>query len=205
MPSAGIVDAQSGKGAGTVGAGSGGFDVGKKVNGRNWHVVDIMGLLFDVIITTAGVQDRDGARGVLERLRFAMPSVVHIWAAGGDASKLIDWANSRLRVGIEIVRNPLGIKTFQGLSRRQVVERTFAWIIKCRRLAHDSERPLGHCEDDKMGDDRADDPPHHQPDTRTPSMATLDLSVRHIEHIASEAIVNQSAQDVKAPHNNYYY
>lgn len=145
MASAGIVDAQSVKGADTVGAGSRGFDAGKKVNGRKRHiVVDTMGLLLAVIITTASVQDRDGARRVLDRLRFAMPSVVHIWADGGYAGTLTDWARDRLRLVIEIVRKPLGIKTFQVLPRRWVVERTFAWIVRCRRLNHDYERLPEH-------------------------------------------------------------
>jgi len=84
MASAGIVDAQSVKAADTVGAGSRGFDAGKKVNGRKRHiVVDTMGLLLAVIITSAAVQDRHGARRVLDRLRFTMPSVALIWADGG--------------------------------------------------------------------------------------------------------------------------
>jgi transposase len=145
MASAAIVDAQSVKGADTVGAASRGFDAGKKVNGRKRHiVVDTMGLLLAVIITTASVQDRDGARAVLERLRFTMPSVVHIWADGGYAGTLLDWARQRLRIGVEIVRKPLGIKTFTVLPRRWVVERTFAWMVKCRRLAHDYERLPEH-------------------------------------------------------------
>ncbi len=103
-----------------------------------------MGLLLAVIITTASVQDRDGARAVLERLRFTMPSVVHIWADGGYAGKLLNWARERLRIGVEIVRKPMGIKTFAVLPRRWVVERTFAWIVRCRRLAHDYERLPEH-------------------------------------------------------------
>jgi transposase len=113
--------------------------------GRKRHiVVDTMGLLLAVIITTAGVQDRDGARTVLDRLRFTMPSVVQVWADGGYAGKLLDWARHRLRIGIQIVRKPLGITTFQVLPRRWVVERTFAWIVQCRRLAHDYERLPEH-------------------------------------------------------------
>ena len=147
MASAAIVDAQSVKAADTVAAAGRGFDAGKKVNGRKRHiVVDTMGLLLAVIITTASVQDRDGARAVLERLRFTMPSVVHIWADGGYAGKLVDWARDLLHVGIQIVRKPLGIKTFQVLPRRWVVERTFAWIVRCRRLDHDYERLPEHSE-----------------------------------------------------------
>lgn len=147
MASAGVVDAQSVKGADTVGAASRGFDAGKKTNGRKRHiVVDTMGLLLAVIITAASVQDRDGARTVLERLRFTMPSVVLVWADGGYAGKLIEWAERLLRVTVQIVRKPAGLHTFQVLPRRWVVERTFAWITKCRRLDHDYERLPEHSE-----------------------------------------------------------
>jgi transposase len=147
LASAGIVDAQSVKGADTVGADSRGFDAGKKVNGRKRHiVVDTMGLLLAVIITTAAVQERDGARRVLDRLRFTMPSVALVWADGGYAGQLVTWARDRLRVLVEIVRKPLGIKTFHVLPRRWVVDRTFAWMSRCRRLAHDYERLPEHSE-----------------------------------------------------------
>lgn len=147
MASAGIVDAQSVKGADTVGAGSRGFDAGKKVNGRKRHVVvDTMGLLLAVIITAASVQDRDGARRVLDRLRFTMPSVALVWADGGYAGQLVSWAKRLLKVTVEIVRKPLGIPTFQVLPRRWVVERTFAWMVRCRRLDHDYERLPEHSE-----------------------------------------------------------
>jgi transposase len=141
LASAAIVDAQSVKGADTVGAGSRGFNAGKNVNGRKRHVVvDTMGLLLAVVITAASVQDRDGARTVLDRLRCAMPSVALIWADGGYAGKLLAWAQARLRLLIETVLKPEGLHTFQALPRRWVVERTFAWISRGRRLAHDYER-----------------------------------------------------------------
>jgi transposase len=147
MASAAIVDAQSVKGADTVGVGSRGFDAAKKINGRKRHVVvDTMGLLLAVIITSAAVQDRHGARRVLDRLRFTAPSVALVWADGGYAGHLVTWARRLLRVSVEIVRKPLGIKTFQVLPRRWVVERTFAWIVKCRRLDHDYERLPEHSE-----------------------------------------------------------
>jgi transposase len=141
MASAGCVDAQSVKGADTVGAAVRGFDAGKKVNGRKRHVVvDTMGLLLLVVITSASVQDRDGARTLLDRLTMAMPSLSLLWADGGYAGKLVDWAEAVAHITVEIVRKPLGIKMFQVLPRRWVVERTFAWIVKCRRLDHDYER-----------------------------------------------------------------
>lgn len=141
MASAGCVDAQSVKGADTVGAAVRGFDAGKKVNGRKRHiVVDTMGLLLLVVITSAGVQDRDGARTLLEKVKMAMPSLAVLWADGGYAGKLVEWAERVVHITVEIVRKPKGIRTFQVLPRRWVVERTFSWIVKCRRLDHDYER-----------------------------------------------------------------
>ena len=81
MASAGIVDAQSVKGADTVGAHSRGYDAGKKVNGRKRHiVVDTLGLLIVVLVTAASLQDRDGGRRILDRARMAMPSIALVWA-----------------------------------------------------------------------------------------------------------------------------
>jgi transposase len=119
MVSAGCVDAQSVKGADTVGAAVRGFDAGKKVNGRKRHiVVDTMGLLLLVVITSAGVQDRDGARTLLEKVKMAMPSLALLWADGGYAGKLVEWAERISHITVEIVRKPLGIKTFHVLPRR---------------------------------------------------------------------------------------
>ncbi|MGH3094683.1 MAG: transposase, partial [Streptosporangiales bacterium] len=88
IASAGIVDAQSVKGADTVGADSRGFDAGKKVNGRKRHVVvDTLGLLVVVMVTAASLQDRDGGRRVLGRARMAMPSITLVWADGGYACR----------------------------------------------------------------------------------------------------------------------
>ena len=69
-----------------------------------------------------------------------MPSLSLLWADGGYAGKLVEWAERVAHITVEIVRKPLGIKTFHVLPRRWVVERTFAWIVKCRRLDHDYER-----------------------------------------------------------------
>jgi len=81
---------------------------------------------------------------VLDRLRFTMPSVALIWADGGYAGQFVTWAKRLLKVTAEIVRKPTGIRTFQVLPRRWVVERTFAWIVRCRRLDHDYERLPEH-------------------------------------------------------------
>ena len=147
MASAAIVDAQSVKGADTVGRATRGYDGGKKVNGRKRHiVVDTLGLLLVVLVTAASVQDRDGGARVLDRLRFRMPSVAVVWADGGYAGRLVGYARQVLKVAVEIVRKREGQRTFEVLPRRWVVERTLSWISRCRRLAHDYERLPEHSE-----------------------------------------------------------
>lgn len=147
MVSAGIVDAQSVKGADTVSSATRGYDAGKKVNGRKRHVVvDTLGLLLVVMVTAASVQDRDGGARALERLRFRMPSVALVWADGGYAGRLVGYARQVLRLTVEIVRKNEGQRTFEVLPRRWVVERTLSWISRCRRLDHDYERLPEHSE-----------------------------------------------------------
>lgn len=147
MASAAIVDAQSVKGADTVGADTRGYDAGKKVNGRKRHiVVDTTGLLLLVMVTAASVQDRDGGARALERLRFVMPSVATVWADGGYAGRLVAYATKVLRLVVTIVRKQDGQVGFAVLPRRWVVERTLSWISRCRRLDHDYERLPAHSE-----------------------------------------------------------
>jgi transposase len=98
------------------------------------------------MVTAANVQDRDGARPALNKLRFAMPSVAHVWADGGYAGKLLNYAAQFLRFTVEIVRKKEGQRTFEVLPRRWVVERTLSWISRCRRLDHDYERLPEHSE-----------------------------------------------------------
>src|SRR5699024_5474789 len=105
MASAGIVDSQSVKGADTVGADLRGYDAGKKINGRKRHIVtDTLGLLVVVMVTTAGLQDGDGGRGVMGRAGMEMPSVVLVWAAGGYAGKLVALSHRHFRILVEIIK-----------------------------------------------------------------------------------------------------
>ncbi len=141
MASAGIIDSQSVRGADTVAAAQRGYDAGKRTNGTKRHlVVDTLGLLLVVLVTAASVQDRDGGRHVLDRLRFAMPSVALVFADGGYAGRLVIWARRVLRVILAIVRKPADQRGFAVLPRRWVVERTLAWLMRCRRLVRDYER-----------------------------------------------------------------
>ena len=139
-PSAGIVDAQSLRGADTVGRTIRGYDAGKKVNGRKRHiVVDTIGLLMVAMVTAANVQDRDGGKQILRLVREKFPGMKLIWADGGYAGRLVIWARTAARIVIEIVKRNEA-RTFVVLPRRWVVERTFAWLVKCRRLGWDYER-----------------------------------------------------------------
>jgi transposase len=103
-------------------------------------VVDTLGLLLLVTVTTAGVQDRTAAHRVLEQLRFAMAPVLTVFADGGYAGKLVTYARHRLRLAVEVVVKPPDQQGFAVLPRRWVVERTFGWLMRCRRLARDYER-----------------------------------------------------------------
>jgi transposase len=139
-PTAGIVDSQSVKGADTVGRQTRGYDAGKKINGRKRHiVVDTLGLLLVVMVTAASIQDRAGGRSILELLKQKLPSVRHIFADGGYAGELVEVAKRSWTIVVEIVRRDPDQKGFAVLPRRWVVERTFAWLMRCRRLVRDYE------------------------------------------------------------------
>lgn len=145
-PSAGIVDSQSVKGADTVSAETRGYDAGKKINGRKRHiVVDTIGLLLVVMVTAASVQDRDGGRGILKALAGALASVRHIFADCGYRGQLVGIAKSAWGIVIEVVKKPPDQQGFAVIPRRWVVERTFSWLMRFRRLARDYERlPATH-------------------------------------------------------------
>src|SRR3954466_11631610 len=92
QPSAGIIDSQSVKGADTVGRDSRGYDAGKRINGRKRFIVtDTLGLLLTVVVLSAAVQDRDGAKPALLQAYLLRP-VRFVFADGGFAGRLLDWA-----------------------------------------------------------------------------------------------------------------
>ena len=110
------------------------------MNGRKRHiVVDTIGLILAVVVHAANIQDRDGARLVLERLKAGFERLKLIWADGGYAGKLVEWAKAFGGWVVEIVRRRDGAAGFEVLPRRWVVERTFAWLGRCRRLSKDYE------------------------------------------------------------------
>ena len=92
-----------------------------------------------VAVHTAGVQDRDGARLALLRLAGKFPRLQRIWADGAYAGKLVSWAGNVGGWTLELVRRPAHRNTFEVIPRRWVVERTFAWLGRYRRLSKDYE------------------------------------------------------------------
>jgi len=91
------------------------------------------------VVLTAGRQDRDGAKPVLLDTYLRTP-VRFVFADGGFAGRLLDWASSILRTTLHIVRKPPDQRGFAVIPRRWAVERTFAWLTAHRRLARDYER-----------------------------------------------------------------
>jgi transposase len=139
-PSAGLIDSRSVKGADTVGRDSRGYDAGKKINGRKRFIVtDTLGLLLVVVVLSASVQDRDGAKSVLLDTSLRTP-VRFVFADGGFAGRLLEWATQILATTISIVRKPADQRGFAVIPRRWAVERTLGWLTAHRRLARDYER-----------------------------------------------------------------
>jgi putative transposase len=137
-PSAGIIDSQSVKGT-SESAEESGFDGGKMVKGRKRHIViDTIGCVLAVAIHAANTHDSKGARLVLKQLFKAVTTLKLIWADGAYIGKLVKWVKDTYSCKLEIVHKKE--KAFEVLPRRWVVERTFAWLSRYRRLAREYER-----------------------------------------------------------------
>ena len=118
-----------------------GYDAGKKIKGRKRHIlVDTLGLLLNVVVHPADIQDRDGAFHLLRRARRLFPFIERIFADGAYAGRKM--AMTVWRTGawsLQIVKRS-DAAGFEVLPKRWIVERTFAWISRNRRLARDFER-----------------------------------------------------------------
>jgi transposase len=147
LPTAAVIDAQTVRGADTVAADGAGYDAGKKTKGRKRNIAtDCLGLLLMVTVTSGGMQDRDSAHRLLALLREHFSTITLVWADGGYAGRLVTWAKAVLCLTLTVVKRTDDIKGFVVLPRRWVVERTFGWLTRHRRLVRDYERRPEHHE-----------------------------------------------------------
>lgn len=142
-PSAAIMDSQSVK---TVeeSASISGFDAHKHVKGRKRHLlVDTLGLLLAVYVTPADMHDTLGARCLLAGLAPLVPCLKKIWADGAyRGQELAQWCKAEGDWDLEVVERTPGVRGFSVQPRRWVVERSFGWLSRSRRLSKDYERKV---------------------------------------------------------------
>ena len=138
----GIIDAQSVKNTDT--AREKGYDAGKKVSGIKRHiVVDTNGLLHGVEVTPANVTDRNGALALVQRHKKDLSEVEKFLVDGGYSGETFALNITQIlkKVTVEVVKRS-ELHIFKVIPKRWVVERSFAWLEKCRRLWKNCERKL---------------------------------------------------------------
>ncbi|WP_367620632.1 IS5 family transposase [Chloroflexus sp. MS-CIW-1] len=137
-PSAAILDSQSV--TTTEKRGPRGADAGNNLYGRTRHLlVDPVGVVVTVVVHAADIQDRDGARLVVDNLHGKQSHVWVMWADGGDAGQVVEWVQHVGGWPLDSSKRPDGVSRFHVLPRRWVVERTVAWLGRYRRLRKDDD------------------------------------------------------------------
>ena len=146
-PSACIADSQIVKAHNTVPKTTSGYHGGKKITGRGRHLaVDAEGWLLALVVTAASVSDKAGAKLLIIRLFNAFSTLKIMWADNGyDGAPLARYAKAAAAITVEVVKRTAP-HSFQVLRRRWVIERTFGWLMRYRRLARDYERRTDHAE-----------------------------------------------------------
>ena len=140
-PSAASLDSQSVQTTDTPGPR--GFAAGKQVNGRKRRLlVDTLGLIHGLVVHPADIQDRDGAKLVLKQAKDRRPRWERVWADGGSQGALVEWVAAETGWTLEIVKRPDGAEGFVVVAHRWIVERTCAWLARCRRLRASYERTV---------------------------------------------------------------
>jgi transposase len=123
-----------------------GYDAGKQIKGRKrFLAVETLGLVMMVFVTAASTQEREGAKTLLKQLKALSPRsiqrLITIWADGGFSGQpFLRWVMDTCRWVLQVVLRPKQTKGFQVLKKRWVVERTFGWLMHCRRLVRDYEQ-----------------------------------------------------------------
>ena len=140
-PTAAILDSQSVKS--DCHGGKVGYDAGKKIKGRKRHIlVDTLGLLLGIVVTPADTTEREGAQALLKRTLILFTWLRLLWVDGGYAGSVFaEWVRGlRSKLKVEVVKRSDDVTGFKVLPRRWVVERTFAWLMRHRRLVRDYEK-----------------------------------------------------------------
>jgi transposase len=147
QPSACIADSQIVKAHDTVGKATSGYHGGKKITGRGRHLaVDAEGWLLALVVTAASVSDKAGAKLLIIRLFNAFSTLKIMWADSGyDGAPLARYAIAVAAITVEVVKRT-SPHSFQVLRRRWVIERTFGWLMRYRRLVRDYERTTANSE-----------------------------------------------------------
>ena len=147
QPTACIIDSQMVKAHDTVSKRTSGYHGGKKITGRGRHLaVDTEGWLLALVVTAASASDKAGAKLLLIRLFDALSTLKVMWGDSGyDGRPLARYAQAVAALTVEVVART-SPHSFQVLRRRWVVERTFGWLMRYRRLARDYERTTANSE-----------------------------------------------------------
>ena len=119
-----------------------GYDAGKKIKGKKRHIaVDTQGLLLLALIHAADIQDRDGGVLLMSTMFGLYPFLIKLYADGGYQGPQFKLGLNQVcrQINVEIVKRSDAAKKFVVLPKRWIVERTFAWLNRCRRLAKDWE------------------------------------------------------------------